>query len=350
MQKDRDTSFDAFRGLAIIAVVATHVCNTGFSWGYPPTSRWNFYFLFAYGQLLNFAVPAFVFISGYWMSKKQIKCLKDYGTFLIKRLSRVFVPYLFWSFILLGYTAIKTHNVDVNKIIFKILTGGASWGYFFIIMIVQLYIMTPLLQYINRKRYGPISVVIFNVISVLALYLSRLYNVIWHLPAALPFYSWIVFYEIGLLAGERNNNIFASKNTRLFILPGILVCLLLCELEGTIILWKYENLSFAISAIKYSSLLYSVCIITGFLLLRERFRNWPKILVTIGNYSFGIYLIHMIVLRNVASVVRKSSLIYYFQPLYQFIVVLITILICFVVIGITRKLLGKSLCRKLLGF
>ena len=350
MQKDRDLSFDAFRGAAIIAVVAIHTSATGFSWRYSATGEWNFFFLVAYRQLLSFAVPAFLFISGYWSSKKPIKSLGDYKTFLIRRLSRILIPYFFWSFILLGYEAIKTHDVNVYRIIFKLLTGGACPGYFFIIVVAQLYTITPLLKYINRKRYGLILVLILNIISLLALYLSRVYNIIGHLPAALPFYSWVIFYEIGLLIGSCNDKTFAPQNMRFFILPVLLVSLLASELEGTILLLKYDNLNFAVSAVKYSSFFYSVCIILGFLLVRERIRYWPKSLVSIGNHSFGIYLIHVPVLNQVVDLVQKSSTIYSFQPLYQFIVVLITISICFVLIRITQKLLPKSLCYRILGF
>jgi peptidoglycan/LPS O-acetylase OafA/YrhL len=88
MQKTRDLSFDSFRGLAIIAVVAIHATYLGgspYSLGFLP-----------YRQLLNAAVPALFFMSGYWSSKKPIKSLADYKTFLKRRLSRIFVPYLFW--------------------------------------------------------------------------------------------------------------------------------------------------------------------------------------------------------------------------------------------------------------
>jgi len=350
MQKDRDLSFDAFRGLAIIAVVAIHTSDTGFPWRYSATGEWNFFFLVAYRQLLNFAVPAFIFISGYWLSKEPIKSLKDYKTFLIKRLSLIFIPYLFWAFILLGYAVVKTHDINVYRIIFKLLTGGAGRGYFFIILIAQLYVITPLLQYINRKPYALILVLILNIISLSALYLSRVYNIIGHLPAALPFYSWIIFYEIGLLIGSCGDKTFVAKNMRFFILPALLVFLLASELEGMILLLKYDNLSFAASAVKYSSFLYSVSIILGFLFIRERIRYWPKSLVLIGSYSFGIYLIHPFILDKVVNTFQKINIVYALQPLYQFIVVLITISICFVLIRITRKLLPKTFCYKILGF
>ncbi len=344
MQKDRDPSFDAFRGVAIIAVIALHVTYLGGYWNSP----FRFYCQF-YCQLFNFAVPAFLFISGYWLSKKQIKSLADYKTFLVRRFSRIFIPYLFWSLVLIGYEVIKTHTVNVHEIIFKLILGRASFHYFFIIMIVQLYVITPLLQYINRKPYGLMLVLILNIMTLLLRYLSRLHFNFWF-PSISAFYSWVIFYEIGLLLGSGDRKIFVPENIRSFILPAIFVSLSISEMEGAIILSKYNNLGFAAHALKYSSFLYSVCIIFGFLLLRERFRHWPKFLVSIGNYSFGIYLIHLFILGRVANIFQKINIIYSFQPLYEFIVAPITILICFVLISITRKLLPKSFCRKVLGF
>ncbi len=350
MQQDRDTSFDAFRGLAIIAVVAIHANGVSLSGRYPVPEGWNLFFLVTSRQMLNFPAAAFAFISGYWLSKNPINSLRDYKTFLTKRLSRILVPYLFWSFILLGYAAGKTGEINLHTTIFNLLTGAACQGYYFIIMISQLYIITPLLQYINRRPYGLALVLLLNIAGLTAAYLSRVYHVIGHIPTSLPFYSWIIFYEIGLLARTGDNRILPRKNTGSFILSFILFCVLLAELEGAALLLKYDNLPFAIKATKYSSALYSIGIILGFLFIRERFGRWPKILVTLGNYSFGIYLIHMIFLSSLADVIQKNTAIYSFQPLFQLIIILIPILICSVLIGITRRLLPKSFCRNILGF
>ena len=279
----------------------------------------------------------------------------DYKTFLTRRLSRILVPYIFWSLVFLGYTAVKTHDTNVRAIILKLLTGGAYPAYFFIIVLTQLYIITPLLQYINRRRYGLILVLVFNIISLLALYLSRLFGLMRHLPASLPFYSWIIFYEIGLLTGGRDNKTLAPKSMRNFILPATLFFMLLSELEGMFILTKYDNLDFAASSTKYSSILYSASIIFGFLFARERFRNWPKFLVTVGRHSFGIYLIHSFILTIVFRIFQQHNIIYSFQPLYQSTPVLIaavaiTVSICVALISITRKLIPRSFCAKILGF
>ncbi len=232
----------------------------------------------------------------------------------------------------------------------SLLTGGACYPYYFIIVIIQLYIMTPLLQYINRKPYGLMLVTLLAVVGISALYLSRVSGIILHLPAYLPFYSWVIFYEIGLLVGSRVDKTMVSRNSIFFILTAVLLCLLASEVEGLVLLSKYDNLGWAASPLKYSSLLYSVCMIGVFLFIREHTTYWPKLLVKIGQYSFGIYLIHILVLDKVAVVAQRISTIYSFQPLYQFIVVSITVSACYALISITQRLLPASFCRKILGF
>ena len=64
-RKTEINAFDVFRGLAIIAVVAIHAIYFG---GSPHSGGFVYY-----RQLLNFCVPAFFFISGYWASRKQIE-------------------------------------------------------------------------------------------------------------------------------------------------------------------------------------------------------------------------------------------------------------------------------------
>lgn len=346
--KDRDPSFEAFRGIAIIAVVAIHAI---------PWEFYRDYIVLSYRQVLNFAVPSFLFISGYWLSKKPIRSLGDYKSFLQKRLSRVLIPYLFWSVVFLLYENNKTHDFGVAQILCTFLTGAASYHFhhlYFIIVIAQLYMLTPLLNYVNRKPYGFISVLIFNIGSLFLLYLFSLGD-LWFVddPYYLihsPFLLWVIFYQMGLLIGSSDSEGFIPRNMHKFILPAILVALVISVLEAITILSKYDDWHRAICAIKYSSFIYSTCIIFGFLILRERLRNWPRFLVVLGNYSFGIYLIHVIILRGVVRIMPKVDTIYSFQVLYGLMVVLITLITCYVVITITRKLLPKPFYSSVLGF
>jgi len=344
MKVNRDLLFDSLRGIAIIAVIATHSIYLGGS----PDSPGFLY----YRQLLNFAAPAFFFMSGYWASKKQIESFKDYKGFLKRRFFRIGTPYLFWSLILLSYSAIKKADFDGFEIAFKLLTGGACIGYYFIIAISQLYIMTPLLQYINKrlKWYGFAFVFVFNLAILFILYLSRSFTATSIRTIFVPFYSWIIYYETGLFIGVYYKNISVSPRIRTGILLAILGSWLASNFEASILLSKYGRPLFAASVVKYSSFVYSALVILGFLFWKDYFRHFSRLLSSIGHYSLGIYLIHAIILGRFAVVFQKVDFISSFQPVYQLILVAATTAASLVFIIAARKLLPESFCVRVLGF
>jgi surface polysaccharide O-acyltransferase-like enzyme len=159
-----------------------------------------------------------------------------------------------------------------------------------------------------------------------------------------------MFYEIGLFAADRPNKMRADLKKGTFVLSAALLSLLISMLEANILSSRYNAPAFATFAIKYSSFLYSVCVILGFIYFREYFGRMPRLLGIIGYYSLGIYLINIIVLHQVVNVFKKFDVICSFQPLYQLILTLTTLLICYFIIYAARKLLPEYLCSKILGF
>jgi surface polysaccharide O-acyltransferase-like enzyme len=345
MQEKRDLSFDAFKGVAIIAVVAIHAIYAG---GSPYSPAFVYY-----RQLLNFSVPLFFFIAGYWSSMAKIESLRDYTHFLRGRLSRVLIPYFFWSAILLGYEAYCSGSIDLYQIIFKLFTGGACLGYYFVIAIAQVYVLTPVLQYINRRFewYGFAAITIFGLAAFFILYLSRYFEVIGHLPWALLFYSWIIYYEIGLFLPARYAQTITSPKFRVYIYLIFPVSLLILLTEISFMLYGGGRFDFALNPIKYSTLLYSICVILAFFSFKDIFSRLPtKLIYKLGYYSYGIYLVHVMVLAQAATFIRRISIISSFQPVLQLILVAVTIMMCIVIINVSRKLLPNTFCRKVLGF
>ena len=336
------------RGIAIVAVVAIHAI---------PWQYYQKYGYMSYRQLLNFCVPMFFFMSGYWMAQKTIGTLKEYGLFLRKRFLRILVPYVFWSFVYIGYEVVKTHEISMAQVLQKLLTGQACFPtnhLYFIVVIAQFYSLTPLLMFINRKKYLIILVILFNMIWLYILNSIRLsgywscYNQ--HFLVHGPFYSWIVFYQVGLLIGGLHKKLFVQRKFLLFILPAILVSLAISAIDAIYILSAYRDWQTAACFLRYSSFLYSFCVIFGFLALRNHIRTWPKFLVLLGKYSFGIYLMHMIILRGIVRALQNAQTLYSFQPLYEFIVVSMTLLGCCAVIAISRKILPRPVYGRVLGF
>ena len=84
MAKDR--YIQAVRGLAIAAVVLIHCL---------PQEAASV----ALRPLLNFAVAAFVFLSGYLTPRERVA---DAGTFLRRRVGKIAVPYAVWTVLYLA--------------------------------------------------------------------------------------------------------------------------------------------------------------------------------------------------------------------------------------------------------
>ncbi len=330
--KKRDLYFDQLRGIAIVAVVLIHTTGTMTLF---EKDNWNFQFLFDFRQILNFAVALFVFLSGYFLSQKKINNKKDYFVFLKKQLPKVLLPYLFYTTLLLVFGIFRNRNIDLINIITTYLTGSALGPYYYIIVIVQYYLLLPLLQKINN-RLGFIISIAINSLFFILLYLCR-FKTNANIP--LFFYggvfpSWIVFFQGGLFLGKYG----IKKIDKKYAISLIIITLLLCFVEANIWLYETSNISYAISQSKFSSFLFSWSVI--YFLISYRF-SINNVLLQIGKYSFGIYLIHIIIMIFASKILALYPPLMDIQPLYQFLYLAITIGVSCMIIFSSKKIFPK---------
>ncbi len=106
---------------------------------------------------------------------------------------------------------------------------------------------------------------------------------------------------------------------------------------------KFFNSSIGKSQIKITSFLYSYYFIKVLLFYKEALNN--KILKFWGDNSFGIYLIHMFIMRKFINFFSCSNNI-----LNIIITTIVTILVSLLFIFIIKKLFGKKLALNIFGF
>lgn len=162
MVNQRDTYYDFLRGVAIIMVIGIHTYVDGLM-------HLNLFFR----QFLNCAVPIFLAISGYFIGQKSFDAKGSYTKFLGKQIPRVYLPMLYWS-IPWALLTIKTGS-DPWLIFLKIFAGEMSIFYF-IILIIQYYILTPAIQKANIKIGGVFSNIDDNRNFILRLYTKNTRN------------------------------------------------------------------------------------------------------------------------------------------------------------------------------
>ena len=349
LYKTKDEYWQCVRGICIIFVVLIH-CKNGIQYRNQFNNSLNFDYWLIMRQFINFPVAIFIFLSGYFVNIEGIK--KSYVTYIYKRVARLLVPFLMWSAF---YTIIKhvttKENINIIKKLVKFLLGLSSGQLYFILVLLQLTILTPLLIKIIQSNKG--MKLCFLITPV---YLLILYSYIIIYKKQMPFYqtffpAWFVFYYIGLLVKIRGYKSIFKKNE---ILNSILCCsitLIFSIIEGYGLLALGFSEGFVSSQIKISSFLYVFSLINLLMVIKPHIKiqkiRWIK---HIGDNSYGIYYVHMLWIIFSNKILALIHVTENILPIYQFIQLIFTIIFSCFSIYIVERVIGKSFSSKLLGF
>ncbi len=330
---------DFIRAVAALAVIAIHVSAT-----YIDVSRGAYYT----NQLVRFAVPLFVLISGLllYRTNDSIKDFKGYLAFLGKRLKKIFIPYLIWSLIYTLFTMrADLGSVWLNKAEFltdfgrKLLIGNACTHLYFVIIIIQMYLLFPLLKtfVIRFPKTAFWTCLAVTLVSQTAIYLHsmkiiRIQDFI--LPKYEVFPVWIFFFVFGMLYSrnmEQWEKRLQGKLSHIFLIWAASLALLIInnKMTGTLDL-----------SIKPVIMLY--CIATFFLLetlalsIKDRLQPMWKVSKWLSVQSFFIYLAHILVLNCIRLLSNRLGIQHLWDGfggmlMLYFAVTLITVAIAYAV-------------------
>jgi len=335
---NKDNFFQFLRGLSILVVVLIHSFSINLN-----KDPGNASFQVIIRQLINFPVPLFFFISGYFVKLDE---LNNTRAFLAKKLLKIIPPYLVWSLIGIIYAG----DFSIRSMVIKLATGTAFGQLYFIVALIQLILLTPFMgKTLNNKK---IRIMIFLITPI---YLAVIYTCSFitkqFVPFdhyALPFTNWIVFYYYGLFVRNPGPAWQSYQSKRTFYLIGYMVTLILSIGEG-ILLNNGNFFVFAVSQIKISSFLASFFLISLLLARKNDIRpSSNHVLVRLGDYSFGIFLSHYFFLLLLTRTNILGSVTS--QPEYVLLMGAMVVCASFGFCFLGRKILGTSLAGRWLGF
>ena len=324
-----------------MGVIAIHA--TGNMGDLYNSSKTSFHLAVIWRQIVGCAVPLFLALSGYFLSKKPVTSKKDYFNFLSKQIPRVYIPMLIWALPLLGYILLFKDSNSVRSIIL-FLVGGLSI-YYFIVLIMQYYLLLPFLQRIANIKGLIVSTIISFISLAIFFYLTKIKLL--SIPLILyagPFPVWLMFFVVGLYLG-RNKILTSKKILFIFVLIGLFI-----STAETYYIFNYTD-SFQGLGIKIGAFIYSFAIILLLFSLeyepKKRSMLW-RLMAYIGRISFGVYLIHMYILSYIIKrMVNAFQIPNYF--IEQLFLIGLTLLISVAIIALMRRI-NKPLAVKYLGF
>ncbi len=358
-------------GLAIQAVVANHASGWGitamFWWAhrYLPVESPNFdqlgsasyWLLVLLKQLTVFSVPAFLFVSGAFMTYagRGTTSTLNWRT-LRARLLGLLYPYLVWSLIYFVWTGFRDGPLPWWEYPLRLLAGQAVGAFFYVPVLIQLLAISVwLVRWANRRPYLVLALSAVVQFGLLAL---RYYQ----LEAKLPwlsyggapdwlFLNWIFFFTAGVVVSQKQPSIGqAFKRYRWVFLVLLLAAAAPAVLEPE---WRsrLDGLgSWKGTSLTISTMLYSILFILVYLGFEHIELPFSKLLYLMGGKSYGIYLSHILVLELAARVTyHLAPFILAHQILFMPLLIVAGVGIPYVLISVLMKSPIRSLSRYLFG-
>ena len=282
---------------------------------------------------INFAVATFIFLSGYLTKAYNDNSLAFYR----RRITRVLVPYFIWTVI---YSIQDIQSEGLSVLVKNLLCANATTTLYYIFVYIQFVLLTPLLGKLAKSPHrhlgwliAPLSVILFKYIPVFGdIQLGKHIELFWN-DACL---GWFTFYYLGLILGNRIiDRQFNIRNL------AVLYCasLLLQMAEGY--LWFTVDPAGCGSQLKLTSILSSsIFMLIIYSVLSSNHGTKCRLLSTIGDYSFGIYLVHMMILKALEPMALYSAIPY---PVTSLIILIISFIFCYICTAVTGKRVGRCL-------
>lgn len=327
--------FDFLRGLAILMVVGIHT--------YPGNMRMNgFSEETAYiiiRSFFNCAVPLFLAISGYFIGKKDFSTWGKCKSFWIKQIPIVYIPCLVFSFpwLVLNWRLHDYSIYSLPLLIAKFFGCGYS-VYYFILLIIECYLLTPFLTKYNNTY----TLFIFTCISVLSesfvdcMCVEMKVNMPLVVIGSLPIMG--LFFFLGIFLSKRSRTYSLSLPIGMIIvgmIGGVLQEFWIMKTYNLI--YDGQNALFYIFDIGFILLCLSKSIEKSF-----RINITTRLVLYIGDLSFGIYLMH------VYTLLIYDQLFPSIRHQWMFSCIVVVALTVFFIVTIKRCL--PQFSQKYLGF
>jgi len=326
---------DIMRAFGILAVLVIHSTGPAFS---IPQKSYAYNILMGINYSLAFAVPLFLFISAMilafkYSKEENINWIKFYKS----RINQIIIPYLVWTAIYLLYRVFVFHeNIsafstpgfrdDAKFIIKTLLLGKGYFHLYFISIVVQFYVVFPLITMMFNyfvKKYNKL----FKDQSKKEILIVKIANFSLYFLFILGCqYAFIVLNKLYIYP--------------YFKFPGVLLLSYIMPIGAGIWLgYNYESWKKYVGIVR--SFTYPLAVIFGWLFVNVSLNNWylgkpdanliaiirnvyvtfaaiiffdfglyikghwndwlRKGLADLGACSFGIYLLHLLILKTLHS-------------------------------------------------
>ena len=286
----RHMGLDWARAVGMLAVVMIHASST-FALRWSRFTFWGVTPALLCNQASRFAVPLFFLLSGLGLGLGQRKVkLPD---FWLRRLRRVGLPYLLWTlFYFFWNHRGPAFFSSLGELGGALLWGSADSHLWFIAVLLQLYLLYPLLRLCMDRLEGLTLAVSFllSLFCTLVIYVPLPLTGWWRPQLWRLFPTWLFYFALGMaVTPERLEKLTAFAERR--ALPLALFVLA----SGLVYTWDAGN-SGNLDSIKPQLFLFAPLVFAALLGSRKWLKRLPaaeKTVTFLSEKSMTVYFSHV---------------------------------------------------------
>ncbi len=280
------SEISSFEVILCLSVVLIHILSESIA-SYAKGTVLSF-LSFSASKMLTFVVPAFMISAGIKFAHKFQNTSFNYLTFIRGRITKIYIPYVLFTVLHYLYFVFyrKYFDFDILKLFSYVTHGSIVAPFYFIALIMQFYILSPIIMMFCRIIPSNLGIFIAAIINIVCLYFAK----------ALPygdriFTVYLLYWTIGCYIGID----FRVSMSRLARLKKVIVPL------GIIFTILYTVVSYAEFLELFTSfyteiLKIAFCISASFMWLVLMPKSEGFIADSLAPVTFYVFLIHCLVI------------------------------------------------------
>ncbi|WP_243742436.1 acyltransferase [Actinorugispora endophytica] len=301
---------DIARVAAMVAVVLLHAVAPVVTWDYTELGSVTWWTGNVVDSLVRWCVPVFIMISGALLLAPRREGLRS---FYQRRFSRIGLPLLAWSAFYLAVDLFHERSIDWPEALSRVLSGSPATHLYFLFVLAGLYALTPFLRVITQHATTRTLWWFAALMSALGMadQLISDFDGAGSPNAVTRFLPFVGYYVLGYLLRETTLSrrgtwavagLFAASTAATVALVGAVA--ISHQEWNTQAAYTYDYLSPTVMAMS----------VAVFLLFQQLGSRWPRFtagdrdtgparrrLKAVSDLSFGVFLVHLIVLRELRS-------------------------------------------------
>ena len=327
--QQRNASADILKVLSIFSVVFIHGSSI------VPVSSSNYdvsnTVISLTTHVFRFCVPVFIFLWAYFTEKSVLKTGKDNS---IKRISKLLIPFFFWSSVYFLYTA-NFKELTLASIITKHWVGyGWSGQYYFVILFQLIFLFGIIRKFsLSLIKYRSWIIVGSTIFYCLISYSNWFDIGIIGKMSYRPFFYWLPYACLGIISAHKG--IFNIEIPKRFIIFSPFLILAEIYLFNPSLANEYMLPSVFIASMLLASSIDSK--LTYF----ELSPRLAQLIKTVANSTLGIFCLNPIVILLLSSIIHKTGIVLNgpgISVITAIISTLVIISICIMLINLLKKM------------